>query len=201
MSELTVLQAMRLKGRIAEPQLVATLGEGASDVAQTVLQLTAAGLLVEGASLRLSPDGRARLNMLLAQERSGIDQDGLAQSYGEFRTVNNEFKALVAEWQLRDGQPNAHDDMDYDAAILDRLGRVHQQVSPVLAAVAALVPRLGAYVDKLDSALAKVRAGDTAWFTRPIIDSYHTVWFELHEELIVASGLTREDEARAGHAD
>ena len=89
MSELTVLQAMRLKGRIAEPQLVATLGEGASDVAQTVLQLTAAGLLVEGTSLRLSPEGRARLNMLLAQERSGIDQDGLAQSYGEFRTVNN----------------------------------------------------------------------------------------------------------------
>jgi hypothetical protein len=26
------------------------------------------------------------------------------------------------------------------------------------------------------------------------------VWFELHEELIVAAGLTREDEAKAGHA-
>lgn len=201
MSELTVLQAVRLKGRIDEPQLVATLGEDVSDVAQAVLHLTAAGLLVEGKTLRISPEGRARLNTLLAQERSDIDQAALAQSYAEFRTVNHEFKALVAAWQLKDGQPNTHDDADYDAAILDRLDGVHQQASPVLARVAALVPRLGAYADKLDSALRKVNAGDTAWFTRPIIDSYHTVWFELHEELIAASGLTREDEAKAGHAD
>jgi hypothetical protein len=46
--------------------------------------------------------------------------------------------------------------------------------------------------------LAKIRAGETMWFTRPIIDSYHTVWFELHEELIRAVGLTREDEAKSG---
>jgi hypothetical protein len=45
-----------------------------------------------------------------------------------------------------------------------------------------------------------VKSGDTTWLTRPIIDSYHTVWFELHEELILAAGLTREDEAKAGHA-
>jgi hypothetical protein len=48
--------------------------------------------------------------------------------------------------------------------------------------------------------LDKVKSGDTTWLARPIIDSYHTVWFELHEELIAASGLTREEEARAGHA-
>lgn len=201
MSELTVLQAVRLKGRIVEPQLVATLGEDASAVAQTVLQLAAAGMLLDGRSLRLSPEGRARLDSLLAQERSGIDQVALAQSYSEFRTVNHEFKALVADWQLKDGQPNAHDDAGYDAAILDRLDGIHHRVSPVLAAVVALVPRLGTYADKLDFALAKVKDGDTAWFTRPIIDSYHTVWFELHEELITASGLTREAEAKAGHAD
>ncbi|MBB3754082.1 hypothetical protein FHT44_006604 [Mycolicibacterium sp. BK634] len=201
MSELTVLQAVRLKGRIVEPQLVATVGEDATDVAQTVLQLTAGGLLLEGTSLRLSPEGRARLNTLLAQERSSVDHAALAQSYAEFRTVNHEFKALVADWQLKDGQPNTHEDAAYDAAILDRLTDVHQRVTPVLAAVVDVVPRLAAYADKLESALAKVQAGDTAWFTRPIIDSYHTVWFELHEELIAASGLTREDEAKAGHAD
>jgi hypothetical protein len=33
-----------------------------------------------------------------------------------------------------------------------------------------------------------------------MIDSYHTVWFELHEELIAARGLSREEEAKAGHA-
>jgi hypothetical protein len=200
MSELSVLQAVRLKGRISEADLVATLDEDPADVGATLAQLTAAGLLVAGKALRISPEGRARLNALLAEERSGVDQSVLATSYGDFRAVNNEFKALISDWQIKDGQPNSHDDAEYDAAILDRLDNVHRQVLPIIATVAALLPRLRAYAAKLNSALDKVKAGDTTWLARPIIDSYHTVWFELHEELIAASGLTREEEARAGHA-
>jgi hypothetical protein len=200
MSELTVLQAVRLKGRVSEADLVATLDEDPTDVAATLAQLTAAGLLVEGKTLRISPEGRERLNVLLAEERSGVDQNTLAKSYDDFRAVNNEFKALVSGWQIKDGQPNSHDDPEYDAAVLNRLDNVHQQVRPVIAAITTLLPRLGSYAKKLDSALAKVNAGDTIWLARPIIDSYHTVWFELHEELIGALGLTREQEARAGHA-
>jgi hypothetical protein len=201
MSELTVLQAVRLKGRVAEPDLVATLGEDAADVAATLTQLTAAGLLVQGKMFRISPEGRERLNALLAKERSGVDQNALAETYGDFRVVNNEFKALVTDWQIKAGQPNSHDDAEYDAAILNRLDNLHQQVLPVAATITTLLPRLSAYAAKLNSALDKVKAGDTTWFTRPIIDSYHTVWFELHEELIGASGLSRDEEAKAGHAD
>jgi hypothetical protein len=200
MSELTVLQAVRLKGRVSEADLLATLDEDPADVAATLAQLTAAGLLVEGKTLRISPEGRERLNTTLAQERSGIDRNVLAKSYDDFRAVNHEFKALVSDWQIKDGQPNSHDDPEYDAAVLNRLDNVHQQVLPIIAAVTTLLPRLSPYAKKLDSALAKIKAGDTTWLARPIIDSYHTVWFELHEELIGASGLTREAEARAGHA-
>ncbi len=200
MSELTVLQAVRLKGRTNEADLVATLGEGPAGVAAMLEQLTAAGLLVQGKTLRLSPEGRERLNTLLAEERSGVDQSVLAKAYDDFRLVNNEFKALVSDWQLKDGQPNSHDDPEYDAGVLNRLDGVHQQVLPIIATLVTLLPRLNTYATKLSSALAKVKAGETTWLARPIIDSYHTVWFELHEELIAASGLTREDEARAGHA-
>lgn len=200
MSELTVLQAVRLKGRISEADLAATLGEDPADVAAAVAQLTAAGLLVQGKTLRISPEGRERLNVLLAEERSGIDQNLLAKAYDDFRAVNDAFKALVSDWQIKDGQPNPHDDAAYDAAVLNRLDDVHRRVSPIIDAITALSPRLGAYGTKLNSALAKVKDGDATWLARPIIDSYHTVWFELHEELIVASGLTREQEARAGHA-
>lgn len=84
--------------------------------------------------------------------------------------------------------------------MLARLDEVHQRVSPIIEAAAGQLPRLNAYTGKLRSALEKVKAGEMAWLARPIIDSYHTVWFELHEELLVASGLNREDEARAGHA-
>jgi hypothetical protein len=200
MSELTVLQAVRLKGRVGEEDLVATLDEDPADVAATLAQLAADGLLVQAKTVRVSPEGRDRLNTLLAEERSGIDQSVLSKSYDEFRTVNQVFKELISDWQIKEGQPNTHDDPEYDGAVLDRLDDVHQQVLPIIAAVTTVLPRLGAYGKKLDSALAKVKDGDTVWLARPIIDSYHTVWFELHEELIAASGLTREEEARAGHA-
>jgi hypothetical protein len=200
MSELTVLQAVRLKGRVSEEDLVATLDEDPADVAATLAQLAADGLLVQAKTVRVSPEGRDRLNALLAEERSGIDQSVLSKSYDEFRAVNQVFKELISDWQIKEGQPNSHDDPEYDGAVLDRLDDVHQQVLPIIAAVTTVLPRLGAYGKKLDSALAKVKDGDTVWLARPIIDSYHTVWFELHEELIAASGLTREEEARAGHA-
>ena len=197
MSELTVLQAVRLKGRVSLDDLAATLGE---DVSGPVDELLRSGLLVDGKMLRLSPEGRARLSELLDSERQRIDTAALGAAYADFRSVNAEFKALVTDWQVKDGQPNTHDDADYDAAVVARLDGVHHRVTPIIAAAAAQLPRLGRYCVKLQAALDHVHGGETLWLSRPLIDSYHTVWFELHEELILAAGLTRESEAKSGEA-
>lgn len=198
--QLRVLQAVRLKGRISEADLAATVDEHPAVVAATVGELSRAGLLAAGRILTISPQGRARLTELLAKERSGLDKAAIAAVYDNFRAVNTDLKVLVTDWQLNDGQPNSHTDAVYDAAVLDRLEAVHRRVVPIIAAAAVALPRLGAYLRKLSAALAKIRSGDTSWLTRPTIDSYHTVWFELHEELIAAAGLTREHEAEAGRA-
>lgn len=63
-----------------------------------------------------------------------------------------------------------------------------------------LVPQLGRYLGRLDLAVKKINEGDHAWVARPIMDSYHTVWFELHEDLIALCGLTRAEEAASGRA-
>lgn len=194
------LQAVRLKGRVSLAALTDTLDEDPAAVNHTVERLTGAGLLVHDKTLRLSGEGRARLAELLAAERRHVDRAALINAYNEFRAVNAEFKAAVTDWQLKAGEPNSHDDANYDAAIVARIDSVHRRVLPTLAAVAAQLPRLSSYSVKLQQALDKVKAGDTTWLTRPIVDSYHTVWFELHEELIAAAGLTREAEARRGHA-
>ena len=183
MSDLVVLQMVRLKGRVSR----AELGERADKLVQS-------GLLLDGPALRLSPDGRVRLDELLAAERLSVDREAMSAVYNDFRSVNTEFKQLVTDWQLRHGQPNTHEDADYDAAVLARLDAVHQRVAPITAAAAALLPRLGSYPTKLQAALEKIHAGDTTWLSRPLIDSYHTVWFELHEELIAAAGRTREND-------
>ncbi|HEX5252524.1 MAG TPA: MarR family transcriptional regulator [Mycobacterium sp.] len=203
MTELAVLQGVRLKGRVNPADLAATLSADLGDIAPIVERLTAAGLLTEGATLRITGSGSDRLAALLAEEREGIDPAAMAAAYGDFRAVNADFKRLVTDWQLKggpEGVPNAHDDADYDAAVLARLDDLHAGTMPIIAAAAAQLPRLSAYAAKLAAALDKVRAGETTWLTRPLIDSYHTVWFELHEELIVAVGLTREEAARSGDA-
>ena len=71
--ELAVLQAVRMKGRVAPADLAATLGEDLDGITPTVERLTASGSLVDGATLKLGSSGRARLNHLLAEEREGID--------------------------------------------------------------------------------------------------------------------------------
>lgn len=203
MTELAVLQAVRLKGRVRPADLAATLQADVGDITSVVERLTASGLLVDDATVRLTPGGRERLASLLAEERKGVDAAAMAAAYDDFHAVNTDFKSLVTDWQLKggpQGTPNTHDDADYDAAVLARLEEVHARVLPIIEAAAAQLPRLNAYSAKLLAAFDKVKAGDTAWLARPLIDSYHTVWFELHEELISAIGLTREEAARSGDA-
>jgi DNA-binding MarR family transcriptional regulator len=203
MTELAVLQAIRLKGRARAADLAATLDKAAAEITDTVERLAQSGLVAQDATVRLTAAGRARLNALLSEERQGVDAAAMTAAYNDFRAVNHDFKALVTDWQLKggpDGQPNTHDDSEYDDAVLARLDGVHERVTPIVDAAAAQVPRLHAYSAKLAAALDKIRSGEVTWLTRPLVDSYHTVWFELHEELIQATGLTREEAARYGDA-
>lgn len=198
--DLCVLQAIRLKGSISPDELAGTLDAETAIVDSIVRRLVAGELVAGGAALRITPSGRQRLAELLADERSGHDGSVVAGLHDEFRLVNADFKALIARWQVRDGKPNAHDDPGYDARVLAGIDGIHDRAMNLIGVAAQQFPRLSRYAAKLTAALAKVRAGDVSWLTRPLVDSYHTVWFELHEELILAAGSTRDAEARAGHA-
>ena len=63
--------------------------------------------------------------------------------------------------------------------------------------VRAVEPRLAVYRPRLQEALDKFDDGESAWLASPLMDSYHTVWTQLHQQLILMLGLTRAvDEAR-----
>ncbi|OHV05248.1 hypothetical protein BKN37_06655 [Mycobacterium talmoniae] len=203
MNDLQVLQAARLKGRATDADLTAAAGISDSDVATLLQSLIDAGELDRaGSRLKLTAVGRARLETLLASERAELDPEVLQEHYQEFDVINAEFKQLVTDWQLIDGvRPNDHSDADYDADIVKRLVDLHERFAPLLGRLVQLVPRLSPYPARFGSALEKLAAGERKWFALPLIDSYHTVWFELHEELIGVAGLTRADEAAAGRAE
>jgi hypothetical protein len=56
-----------------------------------------------------------------------------------------------------------------------------------------VVPRFGGYRSRLADALDKI-SDDRAWLASPRCDSYHTVWMELHEDLLMPVGVSRLDE-------
>ncbi|MGH3642507.1 MAG: MarR family transcriptional regulator [Mycobacterium sp.] len=176
-TELSILQAVRLKGRVSR----ADLPEADA--------LIDSGLLTDGATVRLTAEGRARLGELLAAERATVDAAAADRVYDGFGAINADFKSVISQWQLDKAGPAAD---DAAGVVLARVGELHRAVVPVIHGAAGLVPRLGAYAGRLDAALRLSQAGDMAWLTRPLVDSYHTVWFELHEELIGLAGRTRE---------
>lgn len=202
MSELTVLRVVELKGRVRETEVATPLGVAAEAAGALLSDLATAGLVIRaGAGYRLADAGRSRLAELLAADAATVDQPSLAAAYDEFCVVNADLKTIVTAWQLRaDGTPNDHTDAAYDADVLARLAALHARVLPLVHRLAEIAPRLARYPARLQHALDRLAEGDTTWVARPILDSYHTVWFELHEDLIQLSGRTRLEEAVAGRA-
>ncbi|WP_326835388.1 hypothetical protein VSH64_10735 [Amycolatopsis rhabdoformis] len=203
MTDLRLLRTVALKGRVDIDQVVTTLGADAGTVGGLVDDAVSAGHLVRTPQdlLRTTKEGREALAAALADERARLDADAIRALYEEFSVVNAEAKAIFTAWQLNpDGTPNDHTDPGYDADVLGRIAAEHEKVVPILTQVAGLVPRAGRYLDRLTAAKARFESGDHTFVTKPIIDSYHTVWFELHEDLIGWAGLTRAAEAAAGRA-
>ncbi|MFE3001704.1 PEP-utilizing enzyme [Nocardia sp. NPDC059246] len=200
-AHLAILRVIRLKGSVTADTLATVLGHGSIVVAAALDTLrTAAAIKVSPRGARITPAGRQALEELLYAERSGVDGAAMAVEYERFTEVNGDFKAIVTRWQQRDGEANDHCDATYDNAVRADLAETHQRVMPILDRVGTLAPRLQRYRHRLAEAMAKVEAGDDDWLLSPLIDSYHTVWFELHEELIQITGHTRISEAAAGRA-
>jgi pyruvate,water dikinase len=201
-NELLVMRALRMKGRASTEVLVGATGVSESDVASIVAALVSSGEAREMKDFyMLLPPGRQRMEVMLDEERAGVDSEAMKAVYESFDPVNSEFKVMASDWQQRDGEPNDHSDAAYDQSVLDRLPGIHERVSPVVAGAAALAPRLEYYKVRFQTALDKVAAGDQSYLLHPLKDSYHTVWFEFHEELIGLAGLSREAEAASGRAE
>jgi hypothetical protein len=201
-----VLHALRLKG-FAEDDVVAGItGCAVDEVSKRLAVLADAELVArrEGrvSGWSLTPAGRTRHGADVAAEleASGA-RDVVKSGYERFLELNQEMLAVCTSWQLRDVDGaqaiNDHSDADYDAAVVQRLVGIHDQVRPITAELRDALERFGGYGDRLRGALEKVCAGQHEWFTKPVIDSYHTIWFELHEDLLCTLGIERSSE---GHS-
>lgn len=146
----------------------------------------------------LTAAGRAEGERRLADELDGLGvRADIEAAYRRFLLLNQALLQVCTDWQLRpiDGtdEPvmNDHTDAAYDADVVAALRSLDTEVQPICADLTAVVHRFGGYAGRLAQALDKIDAGDPDWFTKPTIDSYHTVWFELHENLLATLGIER----------
>src|SRR4051812_13418018 len=200
---LLVLHALRLKG-FAKADVVSASTGLPTDAIETHLAELAAGELVARREGRISgwaltAAGREEHRRQLQREleEHGL-RDEILDAYRRFLSLNGELLSLCTAWQMRDDAKadpimNNHRDAPYDAAVVERLDRVHEAVVPVCGELASALDRYGPYEPRLSTARDRVHAGEPEWLTRPLIDSYHTVWFELHEDLLATLGLERKE--------
>lgn len=199
--EFLVLQAVRLRGRPTLESLVELL-DTAAGIIEAAESLIAGGYLrTAGTAVALTTEGRERLSEFIASERKELDSARVTELYEAFCRLNEECKEIVTAWQMTSATTlNDHTDERYDQGVIDRLRDLHERFVPTGEGIAATVPRLRRTVDRLASSIAMLAEGDNRFVASPQVDSLHSVWFEMHEELIGAAGLTRAGEAAAGRA-
>jgi len=195
-----VLHGLRLKGFSEPPAVAEAVGVDVGTVEEHLAKLHALELVLrrEGrlTGWALTAAGRAEQQRLAAVDAATAGATDVVRSgYERFLALNIELLGVCTDWQVRGEAPNDHGDATYDAAVLERLRAIDARLRPILDDLSASLARYERYAPRFAAALARLERGDLEWFTKPLIDSYHTIWFELHEDLLSTVGIERSQEA------
>ena len=177
-----VLLAVRLRSRAPAAAIAttfATLGgdpDGFESLLAEARRLEQVRCRGEEQRWSLTAPGEAELAAHLGNETDRVGRADLVTAYEAFLVHNREFLAALAS-----GSP------------LEVLGELVDRLDPVLAALAAGLPRFGGYASRFVDA-GRLAASDPRWIAGPMVDSLHTIWFELHEHLLATLGRRRVDE-------
>ncbi|HEV8699636.1 MAG TPA: hypothetical protein VGQ89_18235, partial [Candidatus Limnocylindrales bacterium] len=199
------IRRLSTKGFATTATLADALLSTADEVQPLADQLVMDGLAATVAgAYRLTDAGKVRAALLLIGDQDDWGTDEAEAALDAFVALDRRMKEAVTAWQLRptEGEPvvNDHTDLAYDAQILHRLSSIGEDADRWLEPLAGANVRLAPYRARLARALERARLGDQRFVASPRVDSYHGVWFELHEDLIQLAGRTRAEEVDAGRA-
>lgn len=176
--------ALRVQGIATPERAAAALGIDPDGAKQRLVALVAAGLAIERtgrlAGFTLTPAGVDAFDKLLADE--GLrTSEGLRECYDRFMGVDPVVKTVCTRSQT-----------EGPGAALDELVELHDRTRVCLRKIIALAPRYAPYLERLDDCVRRLQDGDTSAFTKPLAESYHQVWWELHQDLLLTLGLERD---------
>jgi phosphohistidine swiveling domain-containing protein len=189
--EALVLHILRIRGFVTVEGLTASVGRPCPEILEALVAAGHVRHIEKRNMYGLLPAGTERHEAMLVEAVPREVRDGLREPYERFLQLNEEFKQLCTDWQMRDGQPNDHNDAEYDRTCVERLLELSAAAAPIIDAMAATLPRLRRYGVRLARAAECVVNGETNRFTGVMCDSFHDIWMELHEDLIVLQRIDR----------
>jgi hypothetical protein len=202
-TDVTVLHALRVCGLASTARLADHLRAPLEETEDMLRRCESEGLVryrdgrVSG--WQLVDAGRQRHDAWLSAARAEPGwQEQVALGYTQFLEHNRELKKICTAWQMRtttDGSAviNDHSDADYDREIVTRLTNHDAQCAQMFDHLSAGLSRFRDYQVRLDTTLDRLAAGDTAAFATPMSASYHCVWMELHQDLLLTLGRERDE--------
>ncbi len=197
-----MLHAVRLKGMTEAPVIAARFDLDRDQVSEILLDQQAFGWVQKVgfagvAGWSLTDAGRAQNEAMLAAE---LDRVGarltFAAAHEAFVPLNARLLDAVTRWQIRP-EPgdslavNDHTDHRWDDRVLADLASVVRRVRPLCEPLSEALLRFEGYPERLDAAVRRVEAGERRWVDQIGLDSIHTVWFGLHEDLLSTLTLPR----------
>src|SRR6478609_3058528 len=194
-TDLLVLHAVRLAGMADDHQVAARYGLDQAATSELLLDLQAYGWVsrVDFAGTggwTLTDTGRRRNEQQLAAELAAVGAAAeVALVHRDFLPSNARLLRASTDWQLKPSAhdpltANRHDDPDWDARVMVELAELESRLVTKLR-------RFAGYHGRFAAALTRVHDGDVSGVTEVGGDSCHTVWMELHEDLLATLGLER----------
>ena len=204
-TELLTLHAVRLKGMADDGEVAARFALDRSESDELLLDFEAYGWVTRvdfagTGGWTLTAAGRREDERRLADELAAVGAaEPVHDAYRSFLPFNGRLLKACTEWQLRPTPddalgPNDHSDIVLGPARARRAGRPGRRARRRRRGLSGRLDRFAGYDQRYGAALTRAVNGEHAWVTRPRVDSCHTVWMELHEDLLATLGIDRGDE-------
>ena len=200
--ELLALHAVRLKGMADDDEVATRFGLDRAVATECLLDFQAFGWItkVEFAGTggwTLTETGRARNVRQLTDELASTGfRLSVSHAYEEFLPHNGLLMRACTDWQLRPsgGDPlavNDHTDAAWDRRVLNSLSELSGELKSLCRELGHRLTRFRGYDERFAAALKRAEHGELSCVNRPRTDSCHTVWMELHEDLVATLGVQR----------
>jgi hypothetical protein len=201
--ELLVLHSVRIQGMADDDAVAARFDLGPADAREILLDDEAYGWVRRAAfdttaGWSLTDRGRAEDDRRLAQELADVGARAVVEDVHEaFRPLNARLLRACTDWQLLPGQDdrlvsNTHTDPEWDGRVLGELGTLRDELTPLVASLSSVLARFEGYDTRFAAALDRAQAGQEQWVVGTDVVSCHTVWMELHEDLLSTLGIPRD---------